>query len=101
MFDTKLGKGDKSDSYAKILDFTEGDKIELSQSVFKKLDLGVLSDEAFRDIGEKATKDTRITYKANGDVSYDSDGKGRADDIIIAKLTSKPDLDPGDFLVVA
>ena len=101
VFDSKLGKGDQSESYAKILDFTEGDKIELSQSVFKKLDLGVLSDAAFGDVGEKATKDTRVTCKANGDVSYDRDGKGPADDVIIAKLVGKPDVDAGDFLVVA
>ena len=67
----------KSESYAKILDFTEGDEIELSQSVFKKLDLGVLSDAAFRDIGEKATKDTRITYKANGDCVIRQGRQGR------------------------
>ena len=101
VFNSKLGHGNKTDSYAKILDFTEGDSIELSRSVFKKLDLGVLSDAAFRDIGENATKDTRIAYKANGDVSYDRDGKGSADAIVLAKLTSKPDLDASDFLVVA
>ena len=101
VFNSKLGKGDQSKSYAKIRDFTEGDKIELSQSVFKKLDLGVLSDAAFRDIGEKATKDTRITYKANGTVSYDTDGKGGSDAIVFAKLTNKPDLDASAFVVVA
>ena len=84
-----------------IGDFVSADDtIELSKAVFRKLDLGVLSDDAFRDIGDKATKDTRITYKANGDLSYDKDGKGGADAIVFAKLTTKPDIDASDFLVI-
>ena len=83
------------------MDFTDGDVIQLSQSVFKKLELGPLTDAGFRDIGERATKDTRIAYKANGEMSYDRDGKGGADAIVFAKLTTKPDIDASDFLVVA
>ena len=101
VFNSRLGIGDKSDSYAKIVDFTEGDNIELSRSVFKKLDLGSLSETAFRDVGEKATQGTRVNYKANGDVLYDRDGKGGADAIVFATLTSKPDLDASAFIVVA
>ena len=95
--DAKLGKGKdgagNKSSFAKVTDFEDGDLVYLSQTVFKKLDLGVLSDDAFRDIGEKATKDMRIAYKANGELSYDKDGKGGADAIVFAKLTTKPDID--------
>ena len=86
----------------KVVDFAAGvDGIELSQAIFKKLDLGTLSDDAFRDLGEQATDDTRITYKANGDITYDRDGKGGAGAVVFAKLVNKPDIAADDILVVA
>ena len=100
VFDAKIGNGGKSKSYAKIADFAEGDVLELAQSKFKKLDAGAISDTVFRDIGEKATKESHISYKANGNLSYDKDGKGGADAIVFAKLLNRPDIDAGDLIVV-
>ena len=101
VFGAKLQPGPPS-LFGTITGFNVGDDtIELSHAIFRKLALGPLSDAAFRDVGEKVTSQTRITYKANGELSYDRDGKGPADAVLFAKLVGHPDIDVSDFLVVA
>jgi hypothetical protein len=86
----------------KVMDFIPADDtIVLKQKIFKKLPLGVLSDAAFRDVGEAATDADRIRYKANGDLLYDKTGNGSGDAKVFAKLTTKPDIDAADILVAA
>ena len=92
--------GSKS-SYSKVTDFAAGVRLSFRNPSSRSSSSGCCSDAAFRDIGEKASKDTRIKYKSNGEVSYDKDGKGGADAIVFAKLTTKPDIEASDLVVLA
>ena len=84
----------------KIIGFVSiEDTVVLTGKAFSKLDPGVLSDAAFRDIGEAATEADRIVYKANGTLALDKDGKGGADAQVFAKLTGVPDIAAADIVV--
>ena len=84
----------------KILDFASADDtILLKGKAFKILDAGVLSDAAFRDVGEAATEADRIVYRANGNLGLDKDGKGGAGVEIFAKLAGAPDISNLDIIV--
>ncbi|MBN9023000.1 MAG: hypothetical protein J0H08_13080, partial [Rhizobiales bacterium] len=106
VFDTKLGAGkagkgaDAGFSFARIKDFTVGeDQVLLDRKVFKALDAGALSSDAFA-IGKKAKgADVHVLYK-DGTLRYDADGKGGADAVVFAKLNHKPAIDADDFLVI-
>jgi Ca2+-binding RTX toxin-like protein len=84
----------------KIVDFASADDtIVLKGKAFKKLAPGPLSDAVFRDIGEVATADDRIVYKANGSLGFDKDGSGGADVRVFAKLSGARDISAVDIVV--
>jgi hypothetical protein len=84
----------------KITDFVSvDDTILLKGKAFKRLDPGVLSDAAFRDVGEAATAQDRIVYKANGSLGFDKDGSGGAGIKVFAKLAGAPDISALDIVV--
>ena len=93
-FDAKL-----TEPADKIMDFTDGDVIVLSVSVFKALAEGPLSPEAFSG-GGKVQDDDRILVRGKK-VLYDRDGKGGDDPVVFAKVAGNPLLTHEDFLVVA
>ncbi len=106
VFDTKLGDGKagkgsgETFSFSKIKDFTIGkDQILLDSKIFKALDPGALSADAFA-FGKKAkSDDVHILYQ-NGNVRYDADGKGGEDAVLFAKVGSGLAIGAGDFLVI-
>ena len=75
------------------------DTIVLTGHAFRGLGAGVLADAAFRDVGEAASADDRIVYRANGTLSFDPDGRGGAAAHIFAKLAGAPDVSAGDILI--
>ncbi len=105
VFDTKLGKGKDADpdtvfSFSKIRDFSAGDnQILLDSRIFKALDPGPLSSDAFA-IGKKAkSADVHILYK-DGEIRYDKDGEGGKGAVLFAKVDTGLAIDAGDFLVI-
>ncbi len=95
VFDTKV-----SSSFSKIMGFEVGkDQILLDDKVFKALDAGALSDDAFAHGKTAKSADVHILYK-NGTLRYDADGAGGKDAVVFAKLANKADIDAGDFLVI-
>lgn len=106
VFDTRLGEGKagkgtgETFSFAKIKGFTIGaDQILLDSRIFKALEPGALSPDAFA-IGSKAkSDDVHILYK-NGNVRYDADGKGGTDAVLFAKVGKGLAIDADDFLVI-
>ena len=87
-------------SFAKIKDFAIGeDQILLDSLIFKALDPGALSSDAFA-IGKKAKSDeVHILYK-NGEVRYDKDGEGGKAAVLFAKVNPGLAIDADDFLVI-
>ena len=90
-----------------LTDFTPGiDKIVLDHSIFKKLNVGELSEKAFfahkhADEG-KDGKDLIVYDTKSGELWYDKDGHGGDKAKLIAMLDNSPDtLAHTDFLVVA
>jgi Ca2+-binding RTX toxin-like protein len=84
----------------KVMDFVStDDTILLKGKAFRKLDPGVLSDAAFRDIGEAASENDRIVYRANGTLALDEDGKGGAKADVFTKLAGAPDIAAADIVV--
>ncbi len=106
VFDTRLGAGKAGKgtgdafSFARIKDFAIGkDQILLDGKIFKALDVGALSPDAFA-IGRKAKgDDVHILYK-HGDIRYDADGKGGAEAVLFAKVDKGLAIEAGDFLVI-
>jgi autotransporter-associated beta strand protein len=107
--DTKLGKGKPNAdtgtkggdafSFARISDFKTGqDRILLDNKIFKALDSGALSPDAFA-IGKTAKgEDVHILYR-NGNIRYDKDGEGGAEAVLFAKVDSRLSITADDFLV--
>lgn len=84
----------------KIIDFVaDDDTILLSRRVFKALSEGPLPATAF-NAGGKKDGDDRILYR-DGKVSYDGDGKGGDDPVLVAKVVGNPSLTSDHFVVVA
>ena len=52
-------------------------------------------------VGESDSSADRVIYKSNGELSYDKDGQGGSGSVVFAKLTTRPDIDASDFVVVA
>lgn len=106
VFDTKLGEGKagkgtgETFSFAKIKGFTIGaDQVLLDSKIFKALEPGALSPDAFA-IGKKAkSDDVHILYQ-NGNIRYDEDGKGGKDAVLFAQVGKGLAIDAGDFLVI-
>jgi serralysin len=106
VFDTKLGEGKAGNgtgdtfSFAKIKDSTIGkDRILLDNKIFKALDAGALSPDAFANGKTTKSKDVHILYQ-NGSIRYDADGGGGKDAILFAKVGSGLAIDADDFLVM-
>ena len=105
VFDTKLGKGKGADpdtvfTFSKIKDFANGeDRILLDSLIFKALEQGPLSPDAFA-IGKKAkSADIHILFK-NGEIRYDKDGEGGKAAILFAKVDPSLAIDADDFLMI-
>ncbi|MFC4173799.1 cadherin domain-containing protein [Microvirga sp. GCM10011540] len=85
-------------------DITEvvGDRIHLVKAdAFRGLDLGVLSETAFRLGTEAMDADDRIIYDASqGRLLYDSDGNGGRAALEVATFSNKAALTHGHFLVI-
>ncbi|MCW5734731.1 MAG: hypothetical protein KIS73_11415 [Enhydrobacter sp.] len=97
-FTTTLGAGNL-DTIADLISGT--DLIELDQSIFGALDLGVLAAAAFVQAAAATNTDQHIIYNSNtGVLSYDADGKGGAAAIAFAQLTKGQALAASDFVVV-
>lgn len=103
VFSAKLKAKPKAASKVTIVDFSVvDDGIELAQASFKKLKSGELSAKAF-DLGTKAAgKDKHAVYyeEDTGRLSYDTNGKKKGGDVVIAILSKDLDLTAGDFSVV-
>jgi Ca2+-binding RTX toxin-like protein len=86
-----------------ITDFTSGDKIQLSQSIFKGLTKGAVTDLQFYQ-GEAAhdASDRVIYNQSTGALFYDADGTGAkaAVQIAIIGSTEHPALQASDLWVV-
>ncbi|MFC3631313.1 M10 family metallopeptidase C-terminal domain-containing protein [Paracoccus angustae] len=100
-FSTALGDG----NIDRIRDFDAADDlILLAQDVFEGIgDLGLLAFGAFRSSPTGAARDAddRILYdRADGFLSFDSDGSGQADAIRFARLGTGLDLTAEDFYIV-
>ena len=87
-------------SFSKIKDFATGeDQILLDSLIFKALEPGPLSPDAFA-IGKKAkSDDVHILYK-NGEIRYDKDGEGGKAAVLFAKVDPSLAIDADDFLVI-
>jgi hypothetical protein len=98
LFDTLPGKR----AFDIITDFTGKDRIVLDHTVFAGLGgKGRLDTELFHD-GEAASLPAeRIVFDhRTGLLSYDGDGNGNADPIVIARLAGHADLMAADLWVV-
>jgi serralysin len=87
----------------RITDFNvKDDTIGLDQSYFTKLGLGGLAVAAYK-AGTRATDSSdRIIYDSKtGNLYYDPDGSGRADQQLIATLDKGLGITHADFLIVA
>ncbi len=87
-----------------IVDFTPGeDTIGLSKALFKGIGkAGPLKEKAFAFGGMAKDANDRILYDSStGECRFDRDGKGGAKAKIFAVLDGNPDIDVGDFLVLA
>jgi Ca2+-binding RTX toxin-like protein len=87
----------------RLIDFSASeDTIQLSKSVFGKLQKGVLSKDAFRIGAKAADADDRIVFNAKtGALSYDADGSGTAHAAVtFAKVKIGAHLTADDFLVI-
>jgi Ca2+-binding RTX toxin-like protein len=103
--DFAFGFGRLADSADVITDFEQAvDTIILSSSdkgAFASLPLNALSASAFRLGGAALDADDRILYdKATGALSFDVDGNGTVQAVLIATLQNRPDLSAGDFWVI-
>lgn len=88
-----------------VMDFVSGvDTIALDQTEFDALDLGVLKNRAFKDIGEPGAKidaTDRLIYNSDyGKLFYDADGKGGEARVLIAQFENEPTITGSDILVV-
>jgi Ca2+-binding RTX toxin-like protein len=97
-FSTKLG----SRNVDRIVDFQHADdSIKLSKAVFSKLQVGILTKDAFH-IGAKAhdSSDHIIFNQRTGALSYDADGSGaKYAAIKFAQLKAKTLLATDDFFI--
>jgi Ca2+-binding RTX toxin-like protein/predicted nucleic acid-binding protein len=85
----------------RILDFVSGvDRIELDNSLFKALAIGVLSADQFL-LGSKALTSTqRVMYdQPKGALYYDADGSGKGAAVLIGTLDNNVALSHSDLLV--
>ncbi len=85
-----------------IVDFSPvEDTFLLDHAVFTNSGLGQLEESAFA-LGEIATNSAqRIVYdKVNGELSYDPDGVGGADQLQFASLTPQLAISSDDFIIV-
>ena len=97
LFASAFGRG-----VSHVTDFTRGqDTLELDDTVFTELKLGVLGKKAF-GFGTHATthKEHIIFDKETGAVRYDDDGKGGHHAHIIAVLDDVSALQHGDILAI-
>ena len=75
------------------------DQILLDSLIFKALEQGALSPDAFA-IGKKAkSADIHILFK-NGEIRYDKDGEGGKAAILFAKVDPSLAIDADDFLMI-
>jgi VCBS repeat-containing protein len=90
-----------SSNVDRIADYSAGDTIYLSASVFSALTLGTLSDAAFGLTGTIAqTPEQRIVYNPySGEVSYDPDGAGGAGAVLFAIVAPGTQLGASSFQV--
>jgi Ca2+-binding RTX toxin-like protein len=98
VFSTAIGSGNVDT----IADFSGGDTIRLSASVFTALTAGDLDADAFKDVGAGGTIDAsdRIVYDSStGALSYDADGSGAGAAVQFATLENRASLNAGDFIV--
>ncbi|TMM50437.1 hypothetical protein [Qipengyuania marisflavi] len=88
-----------------ITDFRRGggDTLELDLSVFSGISgAGVLDASAFHRGTSAADADDRIIYdKDTGNLFYDADGVGGADQVLFATLEAGTNLTAGDIFVAA
>ena len=107
VFDTALS----SSNVDTIKDFSVADdKIHLDKTIFKALNLGGLSADAFaKGAGLISAQDSsdRIIYNtSNGNLFYDADGNGSAAAAVLVGILSpiagmQPDLIAASFMVIA
>ncbi|GAB6844584.1 hypothetical protein JCM2811A_35860 [Methylorubrum rhodinum] len=98
VFSTALDNGNVDT----IVDFSNGDMIQLSGPIFTALTAGELDADAFKDVGAGGTVDAsdRILYdSASGALSYDADGSGSGAAVRFATLANRSTLSVDDFLV--
>ena len=103
VFDTAFNGPEGTDT---IVDFTiSKDRIILHSSVFSTLlEAGVLAEANFfaSATGSAADENDYILYNtSNGSLLYDFDGNGQGVAVEFAKLTSSPEINNKDFVVVA
>ncbi len=103
VFDTAFNGPESTDT---IVDFTVNqDRIILHSSVFSTLlEAGVLAEANFSAsaTGSAADENDHILYNTlNGSLLYDFDGNGQGVAVEFAKLTSSPEINNKDFVVVA
>ena len=102
VFSAKLKSKAKAGTEVTIVDFSVADdRIELAKAAFKKLKSGELAAKAF-DLGDKAAKKDKhpVYYEEDtGRLSYDTNGKKKGGDIVIATLSKDLDLTSADFFV--
>ncbi|MFC4174630.1 hypothetical protein ACFOYU_21685 [Microvirga sp. GCM10011540] len=99
VFNTKLNAKTNVD---KITDFrVKDDTIRLDDRIFKALDAGSLSLEAFH-IGSRAQdEDDRIIYDSRkGAIYYDPDGNGSGAQVKFASLAKNLKMTEADFFVI-
>jgi Ca2+-binding RTX toxin-like protein len=102
VFDYRLSP---SRNYDRILDFNnswESDRIELSSTIFKNIQKGRLSADAFVDGKAALDKDDRIIFHNEGArvAYYDKDGSGSSAPVRFAKIFGTADLSASDFFIV-
>ena len=97
-FSTALESGNVD----KVMDFNvRDDTIWLDDSIFHGLSLGTLASGAFAKGATASQADDRIIYDArSGNLYFDADGVGGADQILFATLATGLKLTSSDFMVV-
>jgi Ca2+-binding RTX toxin-like protein len=81
----------------RITDFGRGDSFDLSRDTFDALGRSVSASELRIGRAAQDANDHLIYNDANGQLSYDADGRGGQAADLIATLTNRPDLSAADF----
>ncbi|UJB71909.1 calcium-binding protein [Acaryochloris sp. 'Moss Beach'] len=91
-----------ADNKSNIADFAVGeDAIAFRSAQLNTLPLGLISDQQFVLGAAATTAEHRFIYnRTNGELFYDTDGSGAAQQILVGTLQNKADLGAGQIQIV-